>query len=102
MRKELEWRRPAPEVEHFVSFYTTDRYDVATQTEETTHYWHFFFADGRQRTVVKSLRWHHYFPSELRLLLAESGLTPVDEYGAYDLAPFAANPTQYLWIMTGA
>jgi SAM-dependent methyltransferase len=102
VRKELEWVRPAPEVERFVSFYTSDRYDVTTQTEETTHYWHYFFADGGQRTIVKSLRWHHYYPSELRLLLAASGLTPVAEYGGYDLSPFAGNPAHYLWIMTAA
>jgi SAM-dependent methyltransferase len=100
VRKELEWRDPAPGVERFVSFYTTDRYDVATQTEETTHYWHVFFTDGRQQTIVKSLRWHHYFPSELRLLLAAAGLAPVAEYGDYACTPFAAHPAQYLWIMT--
>jgi SAM-dependent methyltransferase len=59
VRKELEWERPADRVERFLSFFTTDGYDHASQTEQTSHYWQFFATDGTQRTIVKNLTWHH-------------------------------------------
>lgn len=102
MRNEIEWVNPAPDIARFSSFYKTSRYDAATQTEETTHYWEIYYADGRRQSIVKELTWHQYFPSELRALLRQSGLVPVAEYGSYDRAPFSSTSSNYLWVITSA
>ncbi len=99
MRKELDWTDPAPGVQRFLSFYTTNRYDTATQTEYATHVWEIFYADGRRVSRVQDLAWHHFFPRELRLLLRQAGLVPVEEYGDYDRTPFGDGAPHYVWIM---
>jgi SAM-dependent methyltransferase len=98
VRRELDWSDPAPGVGRFSAFFVTKRYDAATQTEFTTHYWEIYHADGRRESHVKDLAWHHYFPDELRLLLRQSGLQPVTQYGGYDRAPFDENSPVYLWV----
>lgn len=99
LRHEIEWCNPAPGVARFVSFYKTTSYDSATQTEATTHYWEIYHKDGRHQSMVKQLTWHHYFPCELRALFSANKLAPVAEYGSYELTPFSAASSQYLWVM---
>ena len=77
-------------------------YDAATQTENATHYWEIYHADGRHTSMVKELAWHHYFPCELRTLLTCSGLAPVAEYGDYDRTPFSAASSGYRWVIVPA
>ena len=102
LRQQREWIDPAPGVSRFVSFFTITSYDAATQTEATTHYWEIYHADGRHTSMVKDLDWHHYFPCELRALLAWCGLAPVAEYGEYDRTPFSAASAAYRWVMAPA
>ena len=102
VRQELEWKDPAPGVSRFVSFFKTTSYDAATQTEETTHYWEIYHADGRHSSMVKELTWHHFFPCELRNLLLGCGLVPVAEYGDYDRTPFSGASSSFRWVMAPA
>jgi ubiquinone/menaquinone biosynthesis C-methylase UbiE len=102
VRRELDWPHPAPGITRFSSFYVTSRYDAATQTEHTTHYWELYHEDGQRETHIKDLTWHHYFPHEVHLLLRQSGLTPIAQYGSYDRAPFDETSAQYLWVMKAA
>lgn len=102
VRREVDSVQPVPGIARFSSFYVTSRYDAATQTEHTTHYWEIFHEDGRRETHVKDLTWHHFFPRELLLLLRQSGLEPVAQYGNYDRSPFDEASPQHLWVMTAA
>jgi SAM-dependent methyltransferase len=99
VRQELEWRDPAPGVNRFVSFFKTTSYDAATQTEETTHYWEIYHADGRHQSLIKDLTWHQYFSCELRALLKSCGLAPVAEFGDYDRTPFSGSSSHYCWLI---
>jgi SAM-dependent methyltransferase len=99
MRKKIEWEHPAAAVARFVALFTTDGHDAVTQTEQTTHYWHVYFEDGTQRTIVKKLAWLHYFSSELRLLVELGGLRVVEEHGDYAWTPFGPSAANYLWRM---
>jgi SAM-dependent methyltransferase len=99
VRREIDWQNPAPGIARFSSFYVTSRYDAATQTEHTTHYWEIFHNDGRRETHVKDLTWHHYYPHELHLLLRLSDLGPVAQYGNYDRSPFDEGSPLFLWVM---
>jgi SAM-dependent methyltransferase len=98
VRREIDWPHPAPGIARFSSFYVTSRYDAATQTEYTTHYWEIFHDDGRRETHVKDLTWHHFFPRELLLLLRQAGLEPVAQYGNYDRSPFDEGSPVFLWV----
>jgi SAM-dependent methyltransferase len=100
VRREIDWPNPAAGIARFSSFYVTSRYDAATQTEYTTHYWEIFHDDGQRETHVKDLTWHHFYPHELRLLLRQSGLEPMAVYGNYDRTPFDEGSPVYLWVMT--
>jgi SAM-dependent methyltransferase len=102
VRREIDWTNPAPGIARFSSFYVTSRYDAATQTEYTTHYWEIFHEDGRRETHVKDLTWHHFYPHELLLLLRQAGLNPVARYGNYDRSPFDEASPVHLWVMTEA
>lgn len=102
VRRELDWTTPAPGVQRFSSFFVTSRYDAVTQTEYTTHYWEMYHEDGRRESHVKDLAWHHYYPDELRLLLRQTGLKPVAQYGGYDRSPFGERSPLYLWVATPA
>jgi SAM-dependent methyltransferase len=100
VRRELDWHHPAPGISRFSSFYVTSRYDAATQTEYTTHYWEIYHEDGSRESRVTDLTWHHFYPRELLLLLRQAGLEPIAQYGNYDRSPFDETSPQHLWVMT--
>jgi SAM-dependent methyltransferase len=98
LRLELDHAMPAAGVDRFLRF-CSDRYDAETQTVYSSYLYEIYYNDGRVERRSDALAWHMYFPRELRLLVAEAGLTPIACYGSYAGAPFGAASAQYLWVM---
>jgi SAM-dependent methyltransferase len=101
VRIEVDASRPAPGVARARRTYS-DRYDGAAQAIRTTYAHEVYYEDGRQERWVDDLNWHMTFPRELELLLRLAGLAAIERYGGYDLAPFDALSTQYLWLIGDA
>jgi SAM-dependent methyltransferase len=101
MRVELDHAVPALGVSRFLRC-ATDRYDPATQSDDSAYFYEIYYADGRVERRTDTLRWHMYFPRELLLLLRLAGLVPVAQYGSYARTPFNGASDKYLWVMAAA
>ncbi len=98
VRLEVDLRSPEPGLCRFLRT-ATERYDAATQRDDTLYFYDIFHEDGRHERFTDDLAWHMYFPRELELLVRLAGLRVAERYGSYARAPFGRRSLQYLWLM---
>jgi SAM-dependent methyltransferase len=95
-RIDLDLRPDYGDVRRFVrkSF---ERYDQATQIDDTRYEYEMLMANGETCRFTDSLRWYFYFPTELELMLRQSGMRVVDRWGGYGREPFDRRSLRYCW-----
>ena len=101
VRLEIDLRSPEPGISRFLRT-ATERYDAATQRNDTVYFYEIYHADGRQERFTDDLAWHMYYPRELELLLRLARLRVAERYGSYAREPFNRRSPQYLWVMEAA
>ncbi len=100
LRLELDITAPEHGVKRLLRF-ATERYDAASQTDDTMYIYEVFRDDGSSERFTDDLAWHMYYPHELTMLLEGAGLNPVERWGNFARAPFGPRSKQYLWVCQG-